>query len=357
MSRSPHLQPSPRPEISLGDLTDALRVLRPRDVATRQAIAQVLGLEPRAVPEKSGKQTPDATETRGRESGPESGPETALPPDPMGTGADRRRTPSPPARYERPELALQKPRRSVLETLSTASRSHAPPIEVPSIDELLASETDLDDGEHSDSETLDTALFVGRWRRALLTTALSTSDAEGEVDVETLVGRLSQAEPIRDLPRRALPTLRHGVQLLLDHGEGMQPFTRDRAEMTTALRETVGEDRLQILRFAGSPRIAGAGARRSWTAYEAPQRGRPVLALTDLGLAGVGATASPEDWLSLAARLAPRGSRLVVFVPYPPKRWPRRLAGRLTLVRWDRGTGVHDVRRALTARSPAGAPA
>lgn len=334
MSRTP----SPRPEISLGDLTDAVRMLRPEDAATRRAIAQSLGFEVRAVLKDPGEEA----------AGPiaEGTPEVTPPFEPAEPETDRAPASPPRPRSERPELALQKPRRSVLEELPAPPRPRTPPIEVPPIEELLAPEIDLDD-----THPPDTALLVGRWRRALLTTALSTRGAGGEVDVERLVERLSRAEPVRRVPRRLLPTLRRGVQLLLDHGEGMQPFIQDRTRMTRALRETVGEDRLQILRFAGSPRIAGAGARLSWKDYEPPLRGRPVLALTDLGIARTGGVL-PEDWLALAARLQPRGSRLVVFVPYPPERWPSRLADRLTLIQWDRGTGVHDVRRALAARTP-----
>jgi hypothetical protein len=54
-----------------------------------------------------------------------------------------------------------------------------------------------------------------------------------------------------------------------------------------------------------------------------------------------------EGWLTTREVLARQGSSLVVFVPFPPDRWPERLRGNLSLVQWDRVTKPSTVVQSL----------
>lgn len=323
-----------RPEISLGDLVRSLDALAPDDAATRRAVARCLGLavgerveplpEPAREPELPERWQEEPSEMEGRQAAPPPRPEPSA----------------------RPERELP-PRPSALERIAAAQTGRrSPPLDVPPLERLL-------EREAGSAVPLlgDPSLFVPRWRRALLTTALSTPSPEGEIDVERLVEVAARGEAIRDIPRLPVPTLRRGVQLLLDYGKGMEPFLEDRRRMAETLEHTLGADSLHVLKFHESPlRGAGIGRRRTWAAYEIPPRGRPVLALTDLGLSGVsalGTSTVQREWRDLARRLAHSDSRLLVLTPYPRPRWPAELARHLTLLFWDRSTGVHDVRRAL----------
>ena len=80
-----------------------------------------------------------------------------------------------------------------------------------------------------------------------------------------------------------------------------------------------------------------------------PPPGVPVLALTDLGLAGRverGAADLEAAWQFIAAVLAARGSSLTVLLPYLPARWPVSLGTCIHLVPWDRSTTTVRARQA-----------
>ena len=65
----------------------------------------------------------------------------------------------------------------------------------------------------------------------------------GELDPVLLVERLARRQPIYVLPRRSVPTLATGVQLLLDVSPAMMPFRDDILALIRQLRQTVGVER------------------------------------------------------------------------------------------------------------------
>jgi hypothetical protein len=187
--------------------------------------------------------------------------------------------------------------------------------------------------------------------RAILSSALSTSIPEGDVDVERIIETLSEAQPVLELPRQLSATLRRGVQLLVDHGPGMVPFRADQEMFVTDLDDVLSDDRLEVLRFVGCPsRGVLAGPDDRWTDWRPPPPGTPVLAVTDAGLGGSPldpAWASPDEWLEFAHHVRDEGSDLFALVPWQASRWPPALARAMTLLHWSERTTVGEVRHAV----------
>jgi hypothetical protein len=320
-----------RPVISIGDAIRAMADLQPADEDTRAAIREMLGLE----------QAQDAPAQ------PDVGVWTRSESVASTTAAaqltTRPYTP-PPVRVTRVET----PASSAGSTLRHVGTTAGPPgrpawIEAP--------------GEIMGSAALERPapqprpLFGPPAGRAILTAALSTSVAEGDVDIDAIVETLTEARPVLELPRRLTPTLRRGVQLLVDRGPGMIPFSADQSAFIRDIDDVLSDDRLEVLYFAGCPsRGAGPGARSGWTDWSPPPPGTPVLALTDVGLGGSPLDAdcsSPDEWLRFAHHVRDEGCALFALVPYEASRWPPALARAMTLLHWSERTTVGEVRRAV----------
>jgi hypothetical protein len=132
----------------------------------------------------------------------------------------------------------------------------------------------------------------------------------------------------------------------------MTQFARDAEELADRVAAVAGRDRTERIRMWQTPYAADDLLEaRSFPAVPSGA----VVAVSDLGIAPT-EDRTPgiiDAWLRLDGELRASGTRLVVFVPYPPARWPRRLAS-LRLVTWDRSTSVAAIRRMLRrARSEA----
>jgi hypothetical protein len=194
-------------------------------------------------------------------------------------------------------------------------------------------------------------LFPLRTRRAVLTAALSTRVPEGEVEVERIVDVLSSRRPVHRLPRRPVPTLRRGAQVLIDTAEGMDPFRSDQDALVRALDDVLADDRLEVLRFRHCPsRGTGSGPTDGWGPWTPPTPGTPVVLLTDFGIGGSAAAparARAGEWLAFARRARAAGCPLTGFVPYQASRWPARLARVVTMIHWSERTTAGQVARAV----------
>ncbi len=95
------------------------------------------------------------------------------------------------------------------------------------------------------------------WARAILSAALSTDGDAGDVDVEALVPLIATRSQIDRLPRLPRPTMRRGVQLLLDRGPGLTPFSGDQDWLATQVRRVGGLDRVQVVEFFTAPNREG----------------------------------------------------------------------------------------------------
>ncbi|WP_427168360.1 hypothetical protein ACQF4J_44435 [Streptomyces sp. C1-1] len=196
---------------------------------------------------------------------------------------------------------------------------------------------------------------------ALLEAALSDTARDGDADVEQVVESLARGLPLAFLPRRARRTLRHGVQILVDHGSAMEPFARDQTELCTRVRALVGKDKTRELHFAYSPlRGAGTGPSWTWGEYAPPSRGGAVLLLSDCGTIGPPgdpARGTPEEWQRFADTVRHAGARPLALLPVPPGRLPGWLPAVMPALSWDRGTTVGRVAAHVGAwRERCGAP-
>ncbi|GAA2389580.1 hypothetical protein [Streptomyces coeruleofuscus] len=185
-------------------------------------------------------------------------------------------------------------------------------------------------------------LFVPGWTSAILRAMVSRRVTEGAVDIPALIDSLAHGRPVGRLPRLPVPTMRYGVQVLVDRGPGMQPFRRDQNDLLERIRAVVGPSLVEVGYFSGTPqRGTGPGARWTRTAYVPPEAGRPVLLLSDLGLGGPPEDpqrGARQDWEHFVGLVTRAGCGVVALSPYPPRRWPRWMTNLLPLVSWDRTT-------------------
>lgn len=312
-------------DISLAELYQALRDLQPDDEAATR-IVHCLGLDQLARPVSQsmpgGFATTQGPEHRQRRAAE---PEVKLggrePPRPTGTmlpisvrsEETRSTTPEPPAWL-----------RDLSVVALPDSRAARAPARAPE------------------------PLFANLRQRAILGAALATATVEGEIDIERAATRRARLEPLDRLPRRLVPTLRRGVQLLLDHAEGFTPFTADRERIVESIAEVAGASRVRVFRFRGCPLRQERGIEPA--AWRPPPRGTVVAVVTDLGIGGPPLhrdRADRSEWLAFAAQVRRAGCPLVAFVPFPPVRWDRVLAHAMTIVHWDRDTTARALRRAI----------
>jgi hypothetical protein len=309
--------------IFLGDYARALKLLAPADDATRQAIAELLGLERVPVELEAAPPAPTRLPVQS-EPAPEAPPIVPEPAD---------QTPSPAAPQTPAWLA------STLEPLPRTSGEWVFPADP--LPETAMPETIVPPPLRP--------LFVPSWTRGILSASLATMSEDGPLDIQRLADTVARGAAIQKLYRLPWPTLRRGAQLLIDRAEALEPFWRDQRWLQEVIVRTVGTARVEVLRFANCPtRGAGKGPKRSWAAYQAPAPGTVVAILTDLGIGEPPFASEYTDvaeWRAFARALWWHDCPIVAFVPYPPERYPRGLAKLITIVQWGRGTTAATIKR------------
>jgi hypothetical protein len=187
------------------------------------------------------------------------------------------------------------------------------------------------------------SLLEPRSTRATLAAAVSTVSDDGPVHTEALVEAVAEVRPIHPLPRRHVPTLRRGVQVLLERGDAMLPHTEDAEDVLKRLDGVVSGS-LQVVSFDYDPTHVDSDDNPDGVAYKPPPPGTPVLAITQLGLRqGRGS----GTWIRLASALARRGSRLIALVPTAARSVPSAVSRVIAVIAWDRTTTIASVLRAL----------
>lgn len=306
----------PLAAIWISDLAAAMDVLVPTNDGTLEAIADLLGLE-RA-----------ARLTSPRRSGP---PPPPSPPLPDGTDGDG--TPSTAASGRSPFAVTELPALAPQEEPLRAQTSIEPlkleasvpgvrPKPIPLLSPLAA--------------------------RFIVQELVASSRFGPDPDLERLVDGLARCEIPQPVPLQAHRTLAFGVQVLVDESEGMEPFADDQEGMVDLVRRLVGEAIVDVRRIHEVPDPADP-----IYPWEPPPPGVPVLALTDLGLAGRverGAADLDAAWQVVAAALAVRGSSLIALLPYPQAQWPVSLSSCIDLVPWDRSTTTFRARQARSKK-------
>ncbi|MFD4138642.1 hypothetical protein [Streptomyces sp. NPDC058572] len=345
----------------LGDLALALETIAPQDEGTARRIARLLGLGPSSTtgpqdtgPAWSADAPPEHTAATAAGKGPE------LP----ATGEERGSTvptmleglaldPEDPGQYGAVDAGAVgggtgHPRLSPLETLPAWPRGWSRP------------GVGRPDRELMSRRPTHTPLLAPLSTAALLEAALAGTAPEGEVEIETTVDFLARGLPLTDLPRRMLRTLRHGVQILVDHGPAMQLFSRDQMQLCERVEALVGKEKTELLRFAYAPlRGAGKGPFWTWRTYQPPPRGSAVLLLSDCGTIGPPGDhrrSRPAEWREFAAEVRRHGARPLGLLPLPRDRFPAWLPATMPVFAWDRGTTVgHVTARVAPAQAGCGA--
>lgn len=193
-------------------------------------------------------------------------------------------------------------------------------------------------------------LFAGRDAVDLLRLSASVLAPTDRIDVPKVTGELANGRPLLSLPYLTALSFGLGAQVLVDVGVSMQPFWEDQQALMRRVR-TLLRGLADIRYFADDPAL-GAGPdrrKRSWTAYELPRPGTPVIAVTDLGCGFPPRVRAARGWLALAGRLRRRDSRLVAFAPVRLSRIPLPLRHAVEIVVWDRSARRQNLSRLLRA--------
>jgi hypothetical protein len=314
-----------RGDIWTADLARAMHDLHPADDSTRDLIAAVLGFEPIAV---GAAPTP-----------PTFGP---LDPIPIATAPDSaaadQQLPASDLLSRQTAIERLLPLPSLPSRASIGVDAQFEPVDPLRLDAPVP-------GEYPAISPLLSAL-AGRF----IAKELVSSERVGhEPDLERLIAHMARHELPNPIPLETHRTLARGVQVLVDRGEGMEPFAADQQALVDLLRRLVGHALVSVQTIYEAPDRADP-----LYPWKPPPPGTPVLALTDLGL-GSRADLSGREliaaWRTAAAVLAPRRSTLVALIPYPRDRWPSELAAVVRLVEWDRPTTAAAARVARDQRS------
>ena len=197
-------------------------------------------------------------------------------------------------------------------------------------------------------------LLRPQWTRHILSAMCSTRVAEGPLDATRLIEEVVRLRPIVAVPRRSRPTVRRGVQLLIEQGAPMLPFRRDVLQLIESLRDVISDDRIVMAGFERHPLdeplawFPGGKVER-WTP---PGAGSPVLLVSDLGITsrfGRTRAATPAEWLAFGRTCRAAGCTPIALLPHGRPFWPPALKRTFALVPWGHRTSVAEVHRALSA--------
>jgi hypothetical protein len=189
-------------------------------------------------------------------------------------------------------------------------------------------------------------LFVPLWSRTTCAQKLSTVVLEGGLDLPRLVDQVARLEAPEELPRLPWPTMRRGVQVLVDQGDAMLPFREDQRRLVREVRELAGSSAFfEAFLFRGAPTqwARPFNNRSALQRYALPPSGVPILALTDLGIGALAAGqpyTPPEEWITFARLAESAGCPLRIFLPYALDRCPPLLRHELALIHWHHARGV-----------------
>jgi hypothetical protein len=310
-----------RPPISSADLLQAFDALRPSTDEDKSAIAEVLGLQWKPVALSRELILPKDDELL---------KPTKMNQDQIGVPIPRVPKPIPVTRLSSNDSDFTI--RGPVKQTSVSPLWSKPSGEFePTLSPLPSAESEV------------MPLFVPRWTRGIMSTALADRTTTGLIDIREVVSEISQGRLLRTLPRFSTPAMARRVEILADVGISMLPFAADQRSVIAAVRTVAGSDNVSILKFTGSP-LQGAGTDDmiEWPDfYTFPSSKTHVLLLSDLGIGRppmTGTPASVEEWRRFGWELRRRQIACTAFVPYPARRWPVELIRQFHLVEWDRAT-------------------
>ncbi|WP_329335729.1 hypothetical protein OG252_11640 [Streptomyces sp. NBC_01352] len=348
-------------EVFLGDLVRAVAGLRPRDAATAAAMARVLGLDGGAAAV-----SPDASAPRPRTVGPRR--RDLSPSSSDGTGPGR----PGDGRSAHVSAEVRPPRSgNTDEAAPTRSARHAVRLTERPVDFSLAAlngfrpaaahTSDRSAPDASASELLGRGTagpgqpheppWKQGWARGIMFATVAAPLESRELDERSLVRRVARLDTVRSVPRRRRLSTRRGAQLLLDHGSGLSPFQDDRVWLHELAANVVGRDRVDVLRFRGTP---DRGVVRSdplaKETYRPPLPGTSVVLVSDLGLLRPAfadrSVASPREWRGFLDQVRHAGCPVVCLTPYDAGDYPAELRERVAFLPFDRRVALRHAQEA-----------
>lgn len=189
-------------------------------------------------------------------------------------------------------------------------------------------------------------LFVPERERALLAAIARRPRAEGEIDAPALIALLARRLLPRALPRRWVPSLRGGVQLILDQSPFMAPFAEDVERLVARMRAVVGAAAGVLWVTELPPLVLASGAEepRRWAA---PPLRTAVVIVSDLGRAARrrGRRTPGAAWHDLLREMTEAGLNPVVLAPgrAASYRADGPLPRRALLLGWDRAARLAEI--------------
>jgi hypothetical protein len=324
-----------RNEISLGDLAIAVKRLPTHDREVLSKIAACLGFglevpeppkpQPKGVWDKT--QSPEQDETRDV---PDHKPPAQAAPKKV---RDRVSLPKPPVPVEGYVSRIEDLKRE--NTVVPAEIKNAEPIRLDAAPSMQVNRIPI---------------FAKRSERAILSATIAVQSATGNVDLDKTIDRLVHLKFIDKLPRRAVPTLKYGVQLMLDRAESMLPYFEDLQALEARLKQISGSSRFWSRQFKGSPL-----SRQRFQKNPHPQKlinNVPILIATDFGIGAPFHSrdrARPGEWARFAQQARKKGCPVVALIPHKPRFWPDQALTDFLCIHWNRTTSAGDLRKVIGA--------
>ena len=321
-------------------LADALLVearLRPRDEATREAIAELLGYETRG---ESPTRVTSVGPWKPNEPAPEEGKVVPVAPAAPSSPAE------PLPRHPPPILSGARTSSQFIGRI-TFPRPHWAAANMP-----------FNPARGADFSLLPPPLFAPSHVRGILSAMFATFHDGPEIDVDRAAAQIGEGRRLERIPYVPVPTLRRGAQVLIDRAETMNPLRDDISQLLGDLVRLFGHGHLEVLYFAHCPSarnprhrgVSATPASRPF-AWRPPGRGVPVLIVSDFTLCPASRDevdyASGDEWQEFIGDVLAANCHPVGLVPYAPGRWPPALAAMLTFVHWSERTTARQVMRAL----------
>jgi hypothetical protein len=180
--------------------------------------------------------------------------------------------------------------------------------------------------------------------RTALAASAALPRAGRRLDVPRLVRRAARLRPLTPPPLVLELRTAPAVQLLVDQGEGMEPFGTDCIFLATQLEDVAGHDRVVRHWFVRTP-LQGLDPdplQATHSLWKIPT-GALVLVISDLGIGGpVGSPdrGSAREWLRVATEVAEHDGLLRALTPFGPDHGPHGLAAAADVVGWDALTNL-----------------
>jgi hypothetical protein len=206
---------------------------------------------------------------------------------------------------------------------------------------------EFDTEKHSKQLPYLEPLFDGKYSRSLIFAVGSIVKSGKKIDIRKISDQIASGRIAARIPFLPARQVCREINLLIDIGEGMEPFSRDAEEIAKEMEKLMGKETMKILFFRNCPLDeAGSDTIDTWKTYNFPEAGKPIVILTDLGCAPTSASHclfSIEQWNRYLQKANMRGCQVTALIPYNANRWPRQLINKMRIVRWDRNTKVRDI--------------